>query len=179
MLHRDSVMRNHHELRVAAHLQDATGQSILIGFVERCVDFVKQTEGSRVEFEDGKDERRGRHCLLSARKQFDAGVFLARRLSRHLDARFQNLFAAHPQFGTAAAEKPRKHLPKVLVDLRKCGAQQLSGFGIDLANRCFQVGDGFFQVRHLSFGFFHRAAAFLKVLKRGMVDRSQRGNGFV
>ena len=38
MLHCDAMVRNHHELRVARHLQNAARQTILIGFVKRRID---------------------------------------------------------------------------------------------------------------------------------------------
>src|SRR5690606_8562653 len=98
-LHRRLVVRNDDELHLLGHLADDLAEATHIGIVERRVDLVEQTERSRIQLEDGEDERHGRQRLLTARQQMDRAVPLARWPRHDGDARLEQILAVELEVG--------------------------------------------------------------------------------
>ncbi len=52
-------MTDVNELYCARHLFDKRTEATHVHFIERCIHLIQQTEGSWIESEDGKNQRKG------------------------------------------------------------------------------------------------------------------------
>src|ERR1700741_2627355 len=68
-LHRFAVVRDDDELGLRPQVRDELRETAHVRFVERRVDFVENAERARLIFEDGDQQREGRHGFLTAGKQ--------------------------------------------------------------------------------------------------------------
>src|SRR5713226_2370465 len=64
-----AVVGDDDELRLAAHLADQTREAPDVGFIERCVDFVKNAERTWLVAEDGNEQRQRGHGFFAAGEQ--------------------------------------------------------------------------------------------------------------
>ena len=65
-LHRPLVVGDEDELAAVGHAADQFVEATDVGFIERRVHFVEQTERRRLDEEDRKDQRHRRHRLFPA-----------------------------------------------------------------------------------------------------------------
>ena len=82
-------MRDYDELGVRRHRDHFAGEAPDVRFIQRRVDFVKQTEGRGTIMKYSEDQRQSGHRLFAAREQQNVLQALARRLRDDVDARFQ------------------------------------------------------------------------------------------
>ena len=78
-------MRHHAELRGLGELTDHAQETLNVGIVERRVDLVEDTPGTRLHLVDGEEQGDRREGFLTARQQADAPQFLASGAGDDLD----------------------------------------------------------------------------------------------
>src|SRR5438093_718601 len=150
--HRALVVRDHDELRAAAHLADHLVVPADVRLVERGVHFVEEAERSRFDQEDGEDERDRGQGLLSAGEAVHRRELLARRWRHDLHARLRRRVRRildELQLRLAAAEEAGEYLLEAVVDELKGLAEALLRCPTDPRDRRPQLGDGLLQIRLL------------------------------
>ena len=170
------MVRDHEELRRLRHLEAKARQSRLVRFVERRVHFVKQAEGRGIEFEHGKNKRRGGERLLAPGERSNGGVFLPRRLRRDVDPRGEDFVTGHRKFGVPAPEKPREGLFEVSVHALEGLPHAASRIRVDRTNGGFQRVRGRTEVFDLKARRFENFFRFFKLQQGRMVDGPERGD---
>src|SRR5258707_8681674 len=104
-LHRFAVVRDDDELGLRAHVGNELREAAHVRFVEGRVDFVENTERTRLIFEDGDQQREGSHGFLTAGKQQHVLQALARRRGDDINARVAGADGfRETHFDLAAAE---------------------------------------------------------------------------
>ena len=112
-----AIMRDHDELRLAAHVREHFVEAADIGFIERRIHFVEDTEWTRPETEDS--DQKGQRCerFFSAGKQQDVLQALAGRLRSDIDASFAGTVRfGQPHLARAAAKERLEGDGKMRVD---------------------------------------------------------------
>src|SRR5712692_6205393 len=137
-LHRDLVVGDEDELRLARHLAHEVAEALGVGIVERGIHLVEEAEGRRVELEEREDERDRGERLLAAREELDRLILLAWRLREDLQASVEHLLAGEPQACLPAAEERREHLLEVRVDRVEGFLQELARLAVDALDRGLQ-----------------------------------------
>src|SRR5918996_2283966 len=90
-LHGPAIVGDNDELRMLLHPAKHLDETADIRIVERRVDFVEQTERTRLVFEHREHQRDGRQRLLAAGQQLNALESLPRRLRDDLDAALERI----------------------------------------------------------------------------------------
>src|SRR5262249_29611900 len=111
-------MRDHEKLCRATHFDYFARESSNVNFVQRRVDFVKNTEGRRPIFENCQHQRNRRLRRSGAGQAQTIPPALPWGLCDQIDARLENVvFIDKAHLTAAASKKLDKHPLEVLVDM--------------------------------------------------------------
>ena len=145
--HGFAVVGDDDELRLAAHVADEAREAADVGFVERSIYFVEDTEGAWLIAEYGDEQRERGHGFFAAGEQEDVLHAFARRRSNHVDAGVAgavDLGEAH--FRHAASEDGVESFGEICVD----GVEGLFEFfardQVEFGDRLLCVGDGLEEI---------------------------------
>ena len=108
-------MGDQHELHLIRHFFHDFGEPADVRVIERGIDLVEQTERSRVELEDGEDQRNGRQRFLTTRQQMNRADSLAGRTRHDGDARIQQVIRLEFEVRISAPEQTRKQDAEAFV----------------------------------------------------------------
>src|SRR5207245_11321822 len=78
-LHGLAIVSDDNELRLAAHLADEAREAADVGFIERRINFVQDTERTWLIAKDGDEQSQGRHGFFAAGEKQDVLQALAGR----------------------------------------------------------------------------------------------------
>ena len=172
-------MRDNDELRICREVLQIRSKSIYVCIVERRFDFVENTEGHRLGFQDSEQNRNRSQSTFAARQQGNLRQLLTRRTSHDFYACRKGIF--HPfvvdlKFRFTAAKQFFKGRLEVFVEIIEPCVEDTEHFIADLFQYRLQVVNRLLQVVTLPYHFITTGAFFVVFFHSVGVHRAEHGN---
>ena len=146
--------------------------------IQRRVELVEHAERRRLHRVHGEHQRHRRQRTFAPGEQTDVLQLAAGRLRQDVDAGLQQVPAAQPQLGAAAAEEAAEQVAERARDRLEGGAEPFGGLALDLGGDPFQVGARLTQVLQLVVQEPVPLGHLLELLRRQQVDLAQTADPF-
>src|SRR5699024_8635838 len=152
--HRFFIVRDEAELRLFAKITYHIRETLNIGVINRCIDFIEHAEGGRLDQVNSKEQGNGCEGFVAAGQLVDSGGAFALEVGLYFDARIQRilrLFVDDQITVIIIIKESMKYFMKVQSDLLESFVETLCSRLVDLIDCLTQLFGSLLKIAHLFF----------------------------